>query len=199
MLFKLKAPDRPLPLKPFLFRIREGFLLGLAADPKKAAPCSECVEKWLKDRSVWLERAELSELNVRRDLIPELLGENSAHVFYEIANDGTSHRLDSVVFPHPECQCYRNRYLGSEEWNKKTNFAFSPITQLRCARFGMTEGNLWLSSAAGDSPMTKTPIKVFGVATERETSRFQAVYEWDEAGLFGGSECPIGAEGSGRQ
>lgn len=147
-------------------------------DPEKGSPCAGCVEKWLKQRQVWCEPTDLAELRVKRELIADLLAENSAHVFYEIMNDGSHTRLDGVVFPHPACQCQRSRYIAPEAWTKKTNFAFSPIYQLRCSRFGTPEGNLWLSCAVGDAPLSGNRLTAFGVATEREASRFQAVEEW---------------------
>lgn len=178
MLFNAGSSPRPLPLKPVLWRIREGYLLGLALDPGDGSPCANCVELWLKDRNVFAERAELSELRVRRDLIGELLAENSGHVFHEITNDGLATRLDCLVFPHPACSCDKTKYVAPREVTKKTNFAFSPIMQLKCARFGTPEGNLWLTSATGDSPFAKERVVTYGVSRAKETSRWIAVEEW---------------------
>jgi len=75
---------RPFPLRPFLLKLNEGYLLGLAMDPAKGSPCSRCAELWLKQRKVNAEPAPLSDLRVRRELIAELLSENTPHAFYEI-------------------------------------------------------------------------------------------------------------------
>lgn len=177
MLFR--APlRRPVPLKPFVFRTREGFLLGLAMEPSKGSPCVGCVEKWLQQRNVWVEPIALAELHVRRDLIGDLLEENCAHVFYEISADGSTTRLDCLVFPHHECVCQRENYIPPREISKRTNFAFSPLFQLKCARFGTPNGNLWITSALGDAPLTGQRFTAYGVSEDKEKSRFQAVEAW---------------------
>lgn len=177
-MFGLKLGGRPQPLKPFLLKTRDGFLLGLAMDPGKGSPCAQCAEFWLKDRNVYVEKADLSELRIRRELIAELLSENSAHVFYEIAKDGTEMRLDTIVYPHPKCICEKTNYIPPREITKKTNFAFSPIYQLKCARFGTPDGNLWLASAIGESPVTKKLITAYGVEHDKDAARFRAVDHW---------------------
>jgi hypothetical protein len=170
--------SRPQPLKPFVLRTRDGYLLGLAQDPEKGAPCARCTELWLTDRNVWAERIELSQMIVRRELIPELLAENCAHVFFEISNDGTHTRLDTLVFPHPACSCSRYNYIAPKQISKNTNFAFSPITQLRVARFGTPDGNLWLATATGQSPVAKAALTTYGVERDKDLARFKAVDEW---------------------
>ncbi len=189
------ADARPVPLKPFLFRIREGFLLGLAMAPEVGAPCASCVQRWLESRGVWLERAEISDLRIRRDLLGDLLAENSGHTFYEISHDGLVTKLDCLVFPHPECSCQRSNFIPPREVNKKTNFAFSPITHIQCARFGTPEGNLWLTSAAGDLPGTGKKETAFAVASDREDSRMQAVENWlKKAALAATANEPLKSE-----
>lgn len=178
MLFRAGQSERPVPLKPFVFRTRDGFMIGLAMEPSKGSPCAGCVELWLRQRNVWVEPAGLSDLNVRRDLIGDLLEENCAHVFYEITADGSSTRLDCLVFPHPQCACQRGNYVAPRQISKRTNFAFSPLFQLKCARFGTPNGNLWLTSAMGDAPLTGQRLTAFGVAEDKEKSRFQAVDSW---------------------
>ena len=37
---------RPTTLKPYVLKVKEGFLLGLAMDPEKGAPCANCVFLW---------------------------------------------------------------------------------------------------------------------------------------------------------
>lgn len=173
-----KSSARPLPLRPFLLRIRGGFLLGVALPPEVGSPCAGCVKRWLADRSVWHEDADLSELRTRRDLIADLIAENSPHAHYEILQDGTVTRLDGVVFPHPQCGCAAKGYAGPEAWDKKTCFAFSPIYRLSAARFGTADGNMWLSHATGSSPLTGQRITTHGAAYDREAARFTAVAEW---------------------
>jgi hypothetical protein len=170
--------SRPLPLKPFVLKTKDGYLLGLAPEPQKGSPCAGCTEFWLRDRKVLAKRLELSDLLVRRDLIPELLAENSPHVFYEISEDGSATRLDALVFPHPACECDKLNYFPPHEVSKKTNFAFSPIYQLKVTRFGTPDGNLWLASATGETPITKIPVTTYGVERDKDVARFKAVDEW---------------------
>lgn len=165
-------------LKPFLLKVKDGYLLGLAMPPEVGAPCENCALLWLRDREVWCEKAELSELKIRRDLIAELLLENSAHVYYEITNDGMVAKLEPIVFPHPDCNCEKTNYQSADNWGKKTNFAFSPITQLKVTRFGTPSGNIWLASAKGTSPLTKETFISYGAHSDKEKARFKAVEQW---------------------
>lgn len=165
-------------LKPFLLKIREGFLLGLAPEPDQSSPCAGCVQMWLIDRDVNVERVELSALTVRRELIPELLAENNGHVFYEIDLDGTYTRLEAIVYPHPNCSCEKTNYIPPREITKRTNFAFSPLTQVKVARFGTPDGNLWLASATGEAPLAQETFTCYGVDKDKELARFKAVDEW---------------------
>ena len=167
-----------IPLKPFLFRTRDGFLLGASPDPSIASPCSGCIEKWLRSRNVWLERAELSELTLRRDLIAELLLENTPHTLFEIHREGEVTRLDSLVFPHKDCSCNRKTYIAQTKTSQKTNFAFSPIHQIKCVRYGSTQGNLWWTQATGESPLTGSLITTQAVERDREDSRSVAIDKW---------------------
>ncbi len=169
---------RPLNLKPFVLKIRDGFILGLAQDPQKGSPCSQCVLLWLKTRNLDVEAASLSELSVRRDLISDLLAENQGHVLYEICRDGTAIRMECLIFPHPQCICEKTNFVGPDEITRNTNFAFSPLTQVFCTRFGTPDGNLWLTRVSGETPLTQTPVTVFAVEKEREDSRKKALYEW---------------------
>ncbi len=147
--------------------------------PKElGAPCEDCALLWLRGKEVWCEKADLSELTIRRDLIAELLLENSAHVYYEITNDGMVARLDPIVFPHPLCSCERTNYQTPQNWGKKTNFAFSPISQLKVTRFGTPSGNIWLACAKGTSPLSETPITTYGAHSDKEKARFKAVEQW---------------------
>src|SRR5690606_14472761 len=151
-----------------------GFLIGLAMPPEKGSPCVNCVLSWLRDRDVWAEIRLVSDLNVRKDVLAELIALNDNQVMYEISRMGDVTRMESVVFPHPECRCQKTGFVGKLEWNKNVNFAFSPIYQLKCARYGTPNGNLWLTAAAGEAPGSGHSISTFGVARDREASRFQA-------------------------
>ena len=165
-------------LKPFLLKVREGFLLGLAPDPQKGSPCAECVEFWLQDRKVAVEKMPLSKLTVRRELIPELLLENQSHIFYEIDLDGTYTRFEALVYPHPRCTCEKTNYVAPSEITKRTNFAFSPLTHIKVARFGTPDGNLWLASATGEAPLSGETFTSYGVDRDKEVSRSKAVDAW---------------------
>lgn len=179
MLFRSKpAGERPASLKPFVFRVREGFLIGLAMEPQEGAPCAGCVEKWLGERDVWAERVSESELPIRRDLFDELVAAGSAHVFYEISRDGSATKMECAVFPHPSCGCAKDSYLPPEKLSRRTNFNFSPILQLSSERHGTPKGNLWVTSAVGPSPLGKQPVSSLGSGIDKETSRFRAVDQW---------------------
>lgn len=80
---------------------------------------------WLKQRNVWAEHATLADLTIRRDLIADVLAENSAHVMYEISRDGTAIRMDALVFPHPRCSCEKINYIAPTSIAKNINYAFS--------------------------------------------------------------------------
>lgn len=170
---------RPHALYPFLFRIRGGFLLGLAFKPEEGSPCVGCVDGWLTDRNVFHEPADLAELKIRRELLAELLLQNTPHVYFEIQADGTSTRLEGLVCPHPRCHCAKTNYVGPESMGKNTHFAFSPITELVCSRYSLPQGNLWLARATGPNwSHPQETIAAYGVATEREDARFNAFQEW---------------------
>ena len=169
---------RPHTLKPYVLRVKDGFIIGLAMDPEKGAPCSNCVYLWLKARNIWVEKATLSDLTLRKDLITDLLTENSAHVLYEISRDGSAIRMDAVVFPHPKCVCEKNQYIAPESVSRKTNYAFSPLYQIFCTRFGTPDGNLWLTRVTGDCPISGKTLTLHAVEKDKEVSRNKAVEEW---------------------
>jgi len=173
-----KTWTRPETLKPYVLRTREGFLLGLAPDPDKASPCPDCVVSWLKERNVWVEKASISELTLRRDLITDLLTENTPHTLYEISKDGTAIRMDCLVFPHPKCSCNKTRYIQRTQVTKNTNYAFSPLLKIFCTRFGTPEGNLWLTQVTGASVLSEKMLTVYGVEKEKEVSRTRAIESW---------------------
>jgi hypothetical protein len=169
---------RPTTLKPYVLKVRDGFILGSAMDPEKGAPCSNCVLLWLKQRNVWAEHATLGDLTIRRDLIADVLAENSAHVMYEISRDGTAIRMDALVFPHPRCSCEKINYIAPTSIAKNINYAFSPLTQIYCTRFGTPDGNLWLTRVTGDCPLSEKTLTIFAVERDKEVSRKKAVDEW---------------------
>ncbi len=173
---------KPYALYPFLYRIRGGFLLGLAFEPHEGSPCANCVSGWLSDRSVFHEKADVADLKIRRELLGELLLGNSPHSYYEIQNDGTATPLDGVVCPHPKCTCAKDKYVAPMAMGKNTHFAFSPITELVCSRYSLPQGNLWLARAVGNpwgaEAGHKGTIEAYGVAPEREDARYRAFEEW---------------------
>lgn len=152
-------------------------------EPSKGSPCSGCVEKWLTDRGVWCEKRDLSNLMVKRELIAELVAENSPHIFYEIYNDGTQVRLESIVYPHPDCVCDKLNYVPPKEVTRRVNFAFSPIHQLKVVRFGTPDGNLWLATAVGNSPINRNEIIGYGADADKDAARFRAVDEWTKKAI----------------
>ncbi len=179
MLFRAQQPGREsLPLKPFVLRMKDGYLLGMGAEEGKGSPCAHCCELWLTRRRVTVERIDTESLPIRRDLLAELISENSPHVFYELASDGTSTRMDCLVFPHPQCACSKQPFIAPVKNPKRTNFAFSPVHQIKCARFGTPNGNVWLTSVKGQAPLSDTTFQIFAAGRDRETSRFAAVDEW---------------------
>jgi hypothetical protein len=179
MLFRSKAAGgAPVQLKPFVFRVREGFLVGLARDPQTGSPCAGCIELWLRDRDLWGSRIEVDELPVRRDLLEELTAAGNPHTFYEISRDGSATKLECAVFPHPSCVCDKSDYLPPPRLTRRTNFAFSPLLQLSSQRHATPNGNLWVTVAAGPSPLARQPIHVTGSGGDKETARFRAVDQW---------------------
>lgn len=165
-------------LKPYVLKTRDGFLLGVAPEADKASPCPHCVFSWLKDRNVWVEKSSLAELTLRRDLITDLLTENTPHTLYEISQDGSAIRMDCLVFPHPQCSCNKTRYIQKTHVTKNTNYAFSPLLKIFCTRFGTPEGNLWLTRATGATVFSEEMLTVFGVEKDKEQSRSKAIEEW---------------------
>lgn len=165
-------------LKPYVLKTRDGFLLGLAPDADRASPCPHCVFSWLKDRNVWVEKVSLNELTLRRDLIADLLTENTPHTLYEVSKDGTAIRMDCLVFPHPRCSCNKTRYIQKTQVTKNTNYAFSPLLKIFCTRFGTPEGNLWLTRASGATVFSEEMLTVYGVEKDKEVSRSRAIEEW---------------------
>jgi hypothetical protein len=184
MIFRAKHPGSHVSLSPFVLRFNEGYLIGLAAEPGEGSPCVHCCELWLTRRRITSERLTVNDLPVRKELITELVAGNSPHVFYEVAKDGTASRLDCWVFPHPLCGCNREGFVVPGHKAKKINFAFSPITQLKCARFTTPSGNVWLTSASGASPLSENTIQVYAAGRDREASRLAAVDEWLKRAAF---------------
>lgn len=168
-----------LALVPFALKLKGGWLVGYAADPKAGSPCAGCVENWLNDRNVAAKRASVDELprDARRAL-ESLEGENSPHVFYELTETGQKTRLDCLVFPHVRCSCQKGRYQPPAELGPKTNLAFSPVFQLKCVRYGTPSGNLWFFTAIGQAPLTLKLAAAHGAHPDREVARFLALETW---------------------
>lgn len=165
-----------LQLRPFALKLRDSFLIGMTPEPEHGSPCVHCVELWLAARRVWSERLTASELPIRRDLLLKVQDEKNPHLFYEIANDGTETRMECFVYPHPACGCERSQFVSPPKMPARINFAFSPVNQIKCARYGVPNGNLWLTSATGS--MDHEVIRVFSTAGDREVSRLRAVEQW---------------------
>jgi len=168
--------DKGLQLRPFVLKLRDSFLIGLTPEPEKGSPCVHCVELWLTHRRVWSERLNVNDLPIRRDLLAKLTQENHPHLLFEIATDGTETRMDCFVYPHPACGCAKENFVGISQMPNRLNFAFSPVSQIKCARYGIPSGNLWLTSASGS--LNHETIRVFATAGDREVSRMKAVESW---------------------
>lgn len=166
------------PLKPFLLRTRDGFLLGLAMDPAQGSPCVGCVQGWLEQRGLGSQIGKLDELQLRRDVVSELIAANSAHVLYEVHHDGTVNRLKSTVFPFPGCSCSKGFFSAPAETDPASNFTFSPLTQIKCVRYVTPNGHLWLTSALGNTALEKDRLLVYGAGTTKAESRRQAIDNW---------------------
>ncbi len=166
------------PLKPFVLRVRDGFLVGLAMDPDKGSPCVACVQGWLEKRGLGSQPGKIEELKIRRDILAELLTENNPHVLYEVNHDGTVNRLNSTVFPLPGCPCAKGNFSAPQEADATANYSFSPITHIKCFRYVTPNGHLWLTNASGVTPLEKQQISVYGTGTTKGASRRQAIDTW---------------------
>ncbi len=179
-----RSKSSSLALQPFVLKLRDAFLVGVAGDPRESSPCVGCIQKWLDDRKVWNEAGSMSDLTVRKDLVVEVMEKRDPHRFYEISKDGTAVRLECVVFPHAKCNCQRDRYIPAKKIGEHTNFTFSPILQLRSARYGTPEGNIWMSVAAGHAPISTKHVTGTGLSRQKSEARQQAVSEWMKRAAF---------------
>lgn len=167
-------------LKPFALRTKDSFLVGFALDPEKGSPCAQCVELWLADRGVPSQPVEIGILPAPiKSHLSQLLVEKNPHAYIEIFTNGTVSRLNCFVFPHPQCPCNKRAYVAPQEPEKNSvHFAFSPLEQIKCARYGTPSGNLWAFSAAGKSPLSGIPISAYATHSDKERARFRAVEQW---------------------
>lgn len=177
MLFRRSSRAETRPLRPYAFRLAESWLVGVAADPSVASPCASCVERWLRVRNIEAESVPLADVPHSREAVAERMLANTPHTVAEISKDGSVILLEGVVFPHPSCVCSGRPYVAPDKWNRKTNFAFSPIYSLRIGRYGTADGNLWLARAEGDGPDGR-PFSVVSGGRERDLARFAAVEKW---------------------
>ncbi len=166
------------PLKPFVLRTKDGFLVGLAMDPKQGAPCVRCVQGWLEKRGLGSQQGKVEELTVRRDLIAELVAANDAHTYYEVHHDGTVNKLKSTVFPLPGCECAKSAFVAPREMDPNSNFTFSPLTHIKCVRYVTPNGHLWLTNAVGVSSLSGETLSVYGAGTDKAQSRQNAIDTW---------------------
>lgn len=171
-------------LRPFVLKLRDSFLIGLTPEPEQGSPCVHCVELWLVNRRVFSERMNVQELPIRTDILNTIIKLNDPHVLYEVSNDGTDTRMDCFVYPHPACGCARESFIKPVVNKERLNFAFSPINQIKCARYGVPSGNLWLTSASGSLGAEGKMTRVFATASDREQSRLRAVEQWMKRTAF---------------
>jgi hypothetical protein len=132
----------------------------------------------MEKRGLGSQIGKLDELRIRRDVLAELLAENSAHVLYEIDFEGAVTRLKSPVFPFPGCGCSKANYAAPTQLDPVGNYSFSPLTQIKCVRYVTPEGNMWLTSAVGQTPLQKEKLNSFGCGTSKAASRQLAIDGW---------------------
>jgi len=103
-------------LKPFVLKLKDGFLVGLAQDPETGSPCVGCVQGWLSDRQVYNEKTTEIGLPPRaKEMLAKLNQEQDPHIFYEFMATGTPTRLECLVFPHPRCSCQKTNYVAPKK------------------------------------------------------------------------------------
>jgi hypothetical protein len=145
-------------MKPFIFEIPDGYLIGLY--------CAKCISAWLSKRNV--THKEVNRLPIRRDLLTELIANRELGVMYEITNDGHSTRVECYIEKYPSCDCVTPIIRAN---SKRLNFAFSSILQIKSTRYGTQNGNVWLSIATQDNGTT-----TFGYGNDKEESRINAAF-----------------------
>lgn len=178
MWFQTNLQSKNESLELFALRLREGYLIGLAARPSIGSPCADCVQKWLEERKIVSVRIQPDAVKVRKDLIADLIRENQPHVFHEIFDDGTSNRMENLVFPHPKCACAKEAFQLPAVLNWESSLSFSPIGQAKSARYTTPNGHVWLTSTTGRTPVLQQLIRTTGFGSTKEISRRRAVENW---------------------
>jgi hypothetical protein len=165
-------------LVPFVFQWSGGYLVGKAALPSEGSPCSSCFELWLVARKIAVTRLNLGQFRFSKEVLPLLELEKTPHVIFEVTFEGQVQRLDCVVFPHPQCSCSKDKFKVPASLPKKANFSFSPLFQIKCARYSLPKDNMWLACTSGNSPLTNHRIQVLSAASDREIARWGAYDVW---------------------
>jgi hypothetical protein len=187
-------------LRPYVLRLREGYLIGVAYEPAAASPCVECIQKWLLDRQITTHPVDVETWKLRSDLLQRVIQDANPHTCYEVGSDGSETKLENCVFPHPECSCQKENFHMPREFSWNLSFAFSPLTQIKCVRYTTPLGHLWLSSVSGKAAVSRQQIKVFGSGTTKEESRKRAIEDWLKRASVSDFECthhpkrPLAAE-----
>jgi len=178
MLFNKKDESTTLPLVPYVFKLKNSHLIGYAYSPETGSPCTGCMEHWLKDKEEKFQKIAIEDFPARPDLLKELEEENSPHVLYEIHENGTANKIEASVFPHPSCACKKNEYKAPEDYASKNLLLFSPIKQIRSARFATNQGNVWVTYAEGVSTLTGKTVGAKGSGPTKEASRTRCLDLW---------------------
>jgi hypothetical protein len=165
-------------LRPYVLKLREGYLIGLAYLPSVASPCVGCIQKWLLDRQIPSTEVEAGEWKVREDLFKKLAEESNPHICYEVSADGTETRLENCIFPHPSCDCQKQNHQLPSNFSWNLSFAFSPLTQIKCVRYTTPMGHIWLTSVSGKAVESGQAIRTYGTGASKEDSRKRAIEEW---------------------
>jgi hypothetical protein len=175
--------------KLFSLEISDGYLIG----PVSSTPCLECIKHWLVSRNVKVGKQDTASGSLLRH-VQTLITERTDRsgndtIMYEVTHDGTFTRLDCALFPRVDCSC--NTGPTSKPLASKMNVAFSPINQLKTARYGTPEGNLWAATASGQDANGKL-ITASASGPDKNTSRELVVGEFLRSMFSQGSIVGVG-------
>lgn len=157
--------------KAFVFRLREGWLVGPVGDD---VIHPDSVYRWLADRGVAATPVPLDKApkEIRDSISRVSQKDRDPHAFIEVSSDGQLVTvLQSALEPHPESKLdkFPKGIVKPPGEGKSTNYAFTSVTKIESSRYGTPEGNIWLTVATDrDGKVT------YGVGNDRIASRDQA-------------------------
>ncbi len=170
--------DRPKRLVPFVLQLPSTFIVGMMMEGNEGSPCAQCLVLWLKEKGIEAQEIPFTQLPIRQDLMGELYAIRSGHVFYEVQIDGIATKLDCVVMRHPYCQCKADSYEMPRDFDCTKDFTFTPITQIKAARFGTPAGDLWMTSVSGKNLNTGQLVTALATSDSKASSREKAIFQW---------------------